>query len=228
MRMIYSLLIGMILSSCGPPPQVSREANMVVGATGSTGTPCTVQDDRGEAVVTCPDGTSHVVHNGDVGLPGATGGTGAIGATGAVGEEGAIGATGATGNTGIIGGTGSAGQIGATGSTGSTGATGHDGDKGHEGPRGDTGAMGPTGATGATGSAGEDSTPVTVIQFCSGYTPTYPSTFPETALCIRGNLYAVFWMGGQAWMALVTPGRYSSTSTSASCSFTVSANCQIT
>jgi hypothetical protein len=116
------------------------------------------------------------------------------------------------------------GPQGAQGPTGATGA---------QGPTGATGAQGPTGATGAQGPAGPqgipglNAAPTTTVQFCPGYTPTYPTTFPESGLCVGGNIYAVYWDGTNAWLALIPPGHYASTSTTAPCDFTVVAGCVI-
>lgn len=71
------------------------------------------------------------------------------------------------------------------------------------------------------------SNPVTMVQFCPGYTTTYPSTFPEFGICISGNIYAVYWDSSNSWLSEVVPGQYLSTSTSAPCTFTVLSNCQI-
>ena len=103
-------------------------------------------------------------------------------------------------------------QNGSNGAAGASGAPGQS-------------IVGPAGPTGASGSPG---TQVIMVQFCSNAGPTaYPSTFPEYAECINGNLYAVYWDGRNAWLAEVVPGYYASTSTSAPCNFTVYANCQV-
>lgn len=108
---------------------------------------------------------------------------------------------------------------------------GVDGSPGTEGPKGDQGNTGQTGLDGAPGLAGNngtDATPVTTIQFCPGYTTTYPSTFPEFGLCLSGNVFAVYWDGHNSWLTKVVPGYYASTSTSAPCSFTLSTTCRVT
>lgn len=83
------------------------------------------------------------------------------------------------------------------------------------------GSAGPQGEPGAPGTSIE---PVTL---CPGYATTYPSVFAEVALCIAGSLYAVYWDSTNAWLTLIPPGRYRSTSSSAVCSFTVSAGCTV-
>lgn len=93
---------------------------------------------------------------------------------------------------------------------------------GHQGSVGANGAQGIQGNTGAQGPA------PTMIQFCPGFTPTYPSVFPEVALCVNGSLYAILDPSNSVdYLTLIPPGAYSSTATGASCSFTVLANCQI-
>lgn len=108
---------------------------------------------------------------------------------------------------------------GPKGDSGETGVAGRDGSNGADGIQG---------TPGLNGSNGQDATPVTVVQFCTGYTPTYPASFPESALCVQGNLWATFWMGNSAWSGIVPPGTYNSTSTGAPCTFTVAANCVVT
>lgn len=86
---------------------------------------------------------------------------------------------------------------------------------------------GSNGLQGVQGVAGQNATPVSVVQFCSGYTTTYPGSFPEQAICVDNELLAVYWDGSNAWLAEIVPGYYASTSTSAPCNFTVEANCVI-
>lgn len=91
---------------------------------------------------------------------------------------------------------------------------------------GSTGSTGATGASGSTGLNGVDTTPVTIVQLCQGVTPQYPSTFPEIAVCLGSQLYAVYSQNG-GFLVLLTPGQYSSNGINASCTFTVGLNCQI-
>ncbi len=128
---------------------------------------------------------------------------------------------------GPAGETGAQGDTGGQGEAGSTGVQGSTGNTGPVGAQGPGGSMGATGATGSTGAAGTDGTSVTTVQLCPGYTTTYPSVFAETAMCITGNLFAVYWDGHNAWLTEIPPGSYSSTSSSAPCSFTVVAGCQV-
>lgn len=64
---------------------------------------------------------------------------------------------------------------------------------------------------------------VVPVQLCAGSL----SQFPEVALCINNALYAVYWDGHNAWMTLIPPGHYNSTSSTAACSFNVGASCQV-
>lgn len=67
---------------------------------------------------------------------------------------------------------------------------------------------------------------ITPVQFCPNVTPTYPTTFPEVAFCIQGNLYAVY-SANDGFLTLIPPGVYSSNAVGSSCTFTVLNNCQI-
>jgi hypothetical protein len=89
------------------------------------------------------------------------------------------------------------------------------------------GQQGIPGLNGPQGIPGLNAAPTTAVQFCPGYTPTYPTTFPESGLCVGGNIYAVYWDGTNAWLSLIPPGHYASTSTTAPCNFTVVAGCVI-
>lgn len=100
------------------------------------------------------------------------------------------------------------------------------GSGGATGASGGVGAQGATGTQGLTGLTGQNGTPVTPVQFCTGYTTTYPTTFAEDGLCINGSVYAVYW-NGEAALTMIPPGSYSSTSTTAPCNFTVGANCAV-
>lgn len=97
--------------------------------------------------------------------------------------------------------------------------------RGPQGPQGNPGTPGEIGPTGPQGPRGADGTPVSTIQFCPG-TPSYPSRFPEVGVCIDGNLYAVYSTNG-GFLALLTPGRYSSNAVGSRCSFTVFSGCSV-
>lgn len=83
---------------------------------------------------------------------------------------------------------------------------------GPQGPKGDPGAPG---------------TVVTPIQLCAGFTPTYPSSFPEYAFCIGDKLYGVYSTNG-GFMAELPPGNYRSDGVGASCVFTIEPHCVVT
>lgn len=89
---------------------------------------------------------------------------------------------------------------------------------------GPTGPQGPAGPPGERGPAGPGEE-ITFVQLCPG-TPSYPSSFPETAICASGHLYAVFSVNG-GYLTLLPEGRYSSNAVGSRCSFTVRANCVV-
>lgn len=109
--------------------------------------------------------------------------------------------------------------------------------KGDRGPTGDIGSHGSTGQPGKDGTSivgpegpagvpGVNATGVVPVQLCPGFVPTYPSVFPESALCIGQRLYGVYSsLGG--FLSLLTPGRYHSEGIGATCDFTVADNCVV-
>lgn len=117
---------------------------------------------------------------------------------------------------------GNNGAAGATGSSGLIGNTGEQGIQGSTGIIGPTGAIGITGSEGVTGNSGAN---ISYIKFCNNYIGSYPGSFPEYGICIDNNLFAVYWDGRNSWLAMVYPGYYKSTSTTAPCNFTVLPNC---
>lgn len=98
---------------------------------------------------------------------------------------------------------------------------------GAQGSQGNSGANGQDGAQGPQGIPGAPGTVVEAVQFCPGYTTSYPSRFAEVGFCVEGQLYGVYWDGRNAWWTLIPPGYYASTSTSAPCNFYVAAGCQV-
>jgi hypothetical protein len=89
------------------------------------------------------------------------------------------------------------------------------------------GAIGATGANGAQGQAGAPGIVVTPVQLCpASFVATYPSVFPESALCVSNHLYGVYSANG-GFLAVLPPGVYSSNGINASCTFTITANCGI-
>ncbi len=115
---------------------------------------------------------------------------------------------------------------GPSGQQGVNGAPGADGQNGTPGTPGLPGSVGPQGPTGPQGTPGAPGTLITPEQLCPGAGPSYPSTFPEYALCINGQLYGVYSANG-GFLALLPPGEYTSAGINASCTFAIGANCQI-
>lgn len=116
---------------------------------------------------------------------------------------------------------------GSQGPSGPQGATGTPGLGGAPGLTGGTGATGQPGASGPTGADGTPGSTISLIQLCaSSFVPTYPSVFPEYALCLEGQLYGVYSANG-GFLALLPPGQYSSDGINASCTFTILPNCVI-
>jgi hypothetical protein len=88
------------------------------------------------------------------------------------------------------------------------------------------GATGSQGPQGPSGSPGTNGTVVNIIQLCPGFTPTYPSSFPEVALCIDNQLYGVY-SANDGFLSLLTPGTYTSDGINASCTLTILPNCVV-
>jgi hypothetical protein len=79
---------------------------------------------------------------------------------------------------------------------------------------------------GTNGTDGTNGTVVTPIQFCPGFTQTYPSTFAESGFCINGVMYGVYSAYG-GFLAELPPGTYRSDGVHAKCVFTLGPNCQL-
>lgn len=99
--------------------------------------------------------------------------------------------------------------------------------KGDKGDKGDTGSVGPIGPQGPPGSPGST---ITQVKLCDDDT----SAYPEYALRIDTQLYAVYWgttptSNGQkqAFLALIIPGTYQSTGGNG-CYFRVNSDGSIT
>lgn len=140
------------------------------------------------------------------------------------------GPAGATGQAGSNGTDGSNGQNGATGAVGPQGETGEAGPQGEAGVNGTNGVDGQDGAVGATGAQGipgAAGTSVFAVKLCPGVPVVYPTSFPESALCLQNKLYGVYWDGIHAFLAELPPGNYSSTSPQG-CNLRVGLNCQVT
>lgn len=97
---------------------------------------------------------------------------------------------------------------------------------GTNGLNGQDGAQGQTGATGATGHDGVPGTIITTVQFCKGFTQSYPNTFAESGVCINNVMYGVYSANG-GFLAELPPGTYSSNGINSSCNFTLTANCGV-
>lgn len=120
------------------------------------------------------------------------------------------------------------GDPGVNGSNGKDGSNGLNGQDGHSCSVSKSGAVTtitcPDGTT-STITDGSDPSATRTIELCHA---SHPGTYPEYGLCIDNQLYAVYWDGHNAWMALIVPGTYHSTSSTDSCSFIVGNNCQVT
>ena len=125
----------------------------------------------------------------------------------------------------VVGPTGATGASGQDGATGPAGTNGVDGQDGSNGTDGANGVDGQDGAVGPQGAPGSDAASVTVVQLCPAPT-TYATTFSEVAFCIGGNLYATYSANG-GFSTEIPPGTYSSNGINSSCTFVVSANCQV-
>lgn len=84
------------------------------------------------------------------------------------------------------------------------------------------------GVDGSPGIPGLNGDNVSMVQFCTGFATSYPSTFPEFGMCIQDKLYGTYWDGINSWTSEIVPGTYMSTSTSAPCNFVVADNCGVT
>lgn len=94
-----------------------------------------------------------------------------------------------------------------------------------QGSKGDPGDKGAKGEQGIQGQAGVNANPPTVVQFCQGITPSYPTTFPEIGVCLQGKLYAVYSANG-GFLVYLPNGTYNSHGLNADCTFTVS-DCEV-
>jgi hypothetical protein len=73
------------------------------------------------------------------------------------------------------------------------------------------------GEMGPQGLPGMNATSVSVVQLCPGVN----SPYPEQAFLIGEKLYAVYSSSGNASMAVLTPGTYTTTAPGQNCTFTV-------
>jgi hypothetical protein len=91
---------------------------------------------------------------------------------------------------------------------------------------GQQGAQGIPGQS-IVGPAGLNGTPITIVQFCPGVTPAYPTTFPEVGLCINEQIYAVY-SANDGFLTEIPTGTYTSTAIGSACNFVVGPNCIVT
>jgi hypothetical protein len=82
------------------------------------------------------------------------------------------------------------------------------------------------GAPGAVGPQGTEAVSPYVVQFCPGVTAQYPSVFPESGICLSGQIWAVY-STNDGYGTLIPPGVYESTAVGSSCTFTVGPNCEV-
>lgn len=97
--------------------------------------------------------------------------------------------------------------------------------KGDAGERGLPGSNGSNGVNGTNGTNGTNATPVTLVKLCPG-APSH-TVFVEYAICLQGQLYAVYSANG-GFLTLLSPGSYSSAGIGSACNLTVAANCVVT
>ena len=71
---------------------------------------------------------------------------------------------------------------------------------------------------------GQDATPVQMIQLCPNLQGSYPNNFPEFAFLIQGKYYATMNINNKSFIAQLYPGTYATTTNSANCAFTVTAD----
>lgn len=142
----------------------------------------------------------------------------------AVACKGKDGATGASGSTGVSGNDGVNGRDGNDGTSGTNGTNGHDGSNGVDGHDGAPGQsiIGPQGPSGAPG---VDAPRITIVPLCPGHT-SYPGVFIEVALCIEGQLYAVY-SKNDGFLTLIPPGGYHSNAVGSACDLNVKPNCEV-
>jgi hypothetical protein len=234
--MKYLILI-LLFVSCNKDSNQQTETRTVIVKTEM----CTVEKGDAGTVITCPDGSSATVKDGNsiVGPAGARGETGVQGEIGKAGSNCTVlqtdtGATilcdttsvqitnGADGNS-IIGPKGEAGAdgINCTVEQLTDGATVLCGEKSITIKDGVAGLPGERGADGEPGLPGSAGTIITPVIPC----PTRSGAFPEVLLCIDNTLYAVF-VGSQTRYAAIPAGSYQTTD-GRYCNFRVESTCTL-
>lgn len=164
------------------------------GPAGEAGTSCSVEQDAEGAVISCGDGTSVSISDGEDGSDGASGEGCSVtptasGATVTCGGSSATLTEGEDGQS-IVGPMGPAGPQGPAGPVGPTGPTGPRGEQGSTGPQGDQGPVGPK------GDPGEDGTALTGDKIYRSYSEASPTevvgVFSHQTYCDPGDVL----MGG--------------------------------
>jgi hypothetical protein len=207
MKVLSLILIMVGLSACGPSAVFI--ATGPAGATGSSGvdgSSCSATTlpvgssvaPNGGTLVACTNGTSSVVLNGAIGAQGISGENGLNGSSCSVSML-AVGSVVAPNGGSLI-----------TCSDGTSNVVLN-------------GAVGSQGIAGLQGIPGTPGTVIEPIQFCQGFTQSYPSVFAENGLLINGIMYGIYSANG-GFMAELPPGQYSSNGINASCTFTINAN----
>lgn len=132
-------------------------------------------------------------------------------------------------STPVAGPQGVPGPQGLQGQQGLQGTQGQQGLQGKQGLQGQQGAQGLQGQQGAQGPQGQQGAPgtsIAVVQLCGSCKAQYPSVFPESGLCIGGQLYGVY-SANDGFLSLLSPGSYSSDGINCSCNLTIKQDCVV-
>jgi hypothetical protein len=229
------VLFLIFLVGCGNP-YLGNKHNTNNTASEQTGTDavptvitCTTKQITNGATITCPDGTTSTILNGDQGVQGQAGISGSdgnVGPAGASGQSGSVGPMGPIGPAGVAGPSG----VGLPGVNGQNCTVAYS-------------AIGATitcangSVTVANGINGTDGTSVTTEKLCADSS----AGFPEYGFVIGGSVYGVYYgyldssgnpsnsTNGtlEAFMSKLTPGQYMSTN-GTGCTFTVNSDGSIT
>lgn len=116
---------------------------------------------------------------------------------------------------------------GRDGINGTNGMNGQDGAQGSQGEKGDTGAQGTQGEKGEKGDQGlpgVDGINIVPVVLC----PETSGSYPEVALCIDNNLYAVYNENPTRTRFVLIPAGQYQTTDGRHCTFTVTSACNIT
>lgn len=166
------------------------------GNPGKNGSSCSVSKTDNGAFISCADGTSQLVTDGSNGVNGTNGLNGLPGGNCSVSQQPQGALITCPDNSAVLVTNGTDGTNGTNGSNGSNGTNGTNG------------------------------TVVEPIQFCTGFTQTYPSVFAECGFCINGIMYGVY-SANDGFLAELPPGTYSSDGINSSCTFTIGDNCKV-